>query len=98
MQFIQFARNELISNEMAWEVFLEHPDSIKISKDKLKKIKNILFGHDVLSLHDIKEHFKKYNHCHIIPILYSMVDGNLSPNLVHMSNKIISISIQEIIN
>ena len=47
-QFISIAREQIISNEEAWQQFLSQPDAIKIRKNKLPMLKNILYGTQTL--------------------------------------------------
>ena len=84
-QFISIARQELLTNEEAWQLFLDQPDSFKIAKHKLPRIKGVLYGTKKLNSDVLIKEIIENNHCQIIPVLYSMAEGNLSPELVSES-------------
>tara|TARA_B100000965_G_scaffold190783_1_gene159240 strand:- start:1705 stop:2052 length:348 start_codon:yes stop_codon:yes gene_type:complete len=89
-QFISIARKEFLTNEKAWQLFLDQPDSLKIAKHKLPRIKGILFGTKKLISDVLIKEIIEYNHCQIIPVLYSMNEANLSTELVSQSCIIIA--------
>ena len=89
-QFISIARKEFLTNEKTWQLFLDQPDSLKIAKHKLPRIKGILFGTKKVFSDVLIKEILEYNHCQIIPVLYSMNEGNLSNELVSHSSIIIA--------
>ena len=89
-QFISIAREQMISNEEAWQQLLSQPDAVKIQKSKLPMLKNILYGTQALEPDVIIREIKKYNHCQLIPVLFTLSKGNLSDELVKISNTIVA--------
>ena len=89
-QFISIARAEMISNEEAWKQFLSQPDAVKIQKNKLPMLKNILYGIQALESDVIIREIKENNHCPFLPVLFTMSKGNLSDELVKISNTIVA--------
>ena len=89
-QFISIAREQIISNEEAWQQFLSQPDAVKIQKNKLPILKNILYGTQALDSDLIIREIKENNHCPLIPVLFTMSKGNLSDELVKTSNTIVA--------
>ena len=89
-QFISIAREQMISNEEAWQQFLSQPDAVKIQKNKLPMLKHILYGTKALEPDLIIREIKKYNHCQLIPVLFTLSKGNLSDELVKISNTIVA--------
>ena len=89
-QFISIAREQIISNEEAWQQFLNQPDAAKIEKNKLTKLKNILYGTEALETEEIVVAIKENNHCPLIPVLFTMSQGKLSDELVKISNIIVA--------
>ncbi len=89
-QFISIARDQIITNEKAWQLFLEQPDARKIAKHKLPVIKNILYGRAILEPDRLTREIKENKHCQLIPVLYTMSQGNLSKTLVKKSNIIVA--------
>ena len=89
-QFISIAREQIISNEEAWQQFLSQPDTAKIQKNKLAKFKNILYGTEALETEELIRAIKENNHCPLIPVLFTMSQGKLSDELVKISNIIVA--------
>ena len=89
-QFISIAREQIISNDEAWQQFLNQPDAIKIRKNKLPMLKNILYGTQTLESEVIIREIKENNHCQLIPVLFTMSKGNLSDELIKTSNTIVA--------
>ena len=89
-QFISIAREQIISNEEAWQQFLSQPDTAKIQKNKLPKLKNILYGTEALETEELIRAIKENNHCPLIPVLFTMSQGKLSDELVKISNIIVA--------
>ena len=89
-QFISIAREELISNEEAWQLFLSQPDAVKINKNTLPMLKNILYGTQTLESDVIIRAIKENNHCPLIPVIFTMSKGNLSDELIKSSNTILA--------
>ena len=89
-QFISIAREQMISNEDAWQQFLSQPDAGKIQKNKLPMLRKILYGTQSLESDIIIREIKENNHCPLIPVLFTMSNGNLSDELVKISNTIVA--------
>ena len=90
-QFTKIGRSLVVSDEKAWELFLEQKESDMIPKEYLPIVKSILFGNPSAPIEvyrDIAaEALKKYHYCPVIRVLMKMTDEDLMPELVQHSLK-----------
>ena len=91
-QFDEIGRELMINDEQTWEIFLNHEDTQKIHSNNLPIVKGILLGKSELSIQKYRDELvrciRENKFCRVIPILHSMTNGNLIPELVSHSNKI----------
>ena len=99
-QFDEIGRELMISDEKTWEIFLNHEDTQKIHPNNLPIVKGILLGKSELSIQKYREELvgciRENKFCRVIPILHSMTNGNLLPELISHSNKINAIILSTI--
>jgi hypothetical protein len=98
-QFSEVAQASNISNEECWQLFLNQEPTQKVPQANLPTIKEVLNGNSSLLLKDwrniIIENIKREKYCTLIPVLYSMAEGKLLPELVSHYLKITSIILSE---
>ncbi len=98
-QFSEVAQASNISNEECWQLFLNQEPIQKVPQANLPTIKEVLNGNSSLLLKDwrniIIENIKREKYCTLIPVLYSMAEGKLLPELVSHYLKITSIILSE---
>ena len=92
-QFKLIAKENMISTKQAWNDFLKQKDAKRISKELIPIIQDTFREESVLSLNDLLSIIKEYNHCPVIPVLYTMANGDLIPELVFLSNKLVAAAI-----
>ena len=98
-QFNAVAVNFNLNNEECWQFFLDQEPTQKVPQANLPTIKEVLHGNSSLLLKDwrniIIENIKREKYCTLIPVLYSMTEGKLLPELVTHYLKITSIILSE---
>ena len=98
-QFSQVAESFNLNNEECWQLFLDQEQTQKVPEGNLPTIKEVLNGNSSLLLKDwrniIIENIKREKYCTLIPVLYSMAEGKLLPELVSHYLKITSIILSE---
>ena len=91
-QFTEIARSLIMTNEETWNMFLEQKESEVLDPVYLPIIKGVLFSKPAMSIKDYRDTLcaviDQNKHCLMIPIFYSMTDGNLLPELVQHHSKI----------
>ena len=98
-QFKLIARNEMISDEEAWNLFLSQPSAKEINEDMFNKIKSkpvlkgILLGEIVPSINEALLRLKIKGRCDLLPVLDEMSDDPLLPELVSITNKLLAMAI-----
>ena len=91
IQFVDFARSEVISNEEAHARFLT--SFIKRYGPPVggnEMIKGVLSGKMVLPSKICISACKEFCHCPFINILNSLIRGSLNPELIDASNKVVA--------
>jgi len=87
------------SDEQAWETFTRQKDFSVIATEYVPIIKGILEGNATISIKDYRDALvgaiKQNKYCLVIPVLHSMTDGNLLPELSEHYLKITSILLTE---
>ena len=98
-QFSEVAVICNLNHEECWQFFLDQEPTQRVVKENLPLIKEVLNGNSSLLLKDwreiIIENIRKTKYCTIIPVLYSMTEGKLLPELVSHYLKITSIILSE---
>ena len=91
-QFDEIGRELMINDEQTWGIFLKHEDTQKIRSNNLPIVKGMLLGKSELSIQKYRDELvgciRENKFCRVIPILHSMTNGNLIPELVSHSNNI----------
>ena len=91
IQFIEFARSEVISNEEAHARFLtSFIERYGSAIGGAEMLKDVLSGKMVLPSKICISACKEFCHCPIINILNSLITGGLNPELLEASNKIVA--------
>ncbi len=91
IQFVDFARSEVISNEEAHARFLtSFIERYGSAIGGAEMLKDVLSGKMVLPSKICVSACKKYCHCPIISVLNSLLTGGLNPELIDASNKIVA--------
>ena len=91
IQFVDYARTEIISNDKAHARFLER--FIEMYGPPLggpDVMKDILSGKKVLPSEICLTVVKEYMHCPLIGVFKSLIQGALNADLVDLSNRIVS--------
>ena len=87
------------SDEQSWETFTRQKDFGVIATEYVPIIKGILQGNATISIKDYRDALvgaiKQNKYCLVIPVLHSMTDGNLLPELSEHYLKITSIILTE---
>ncbi len=89
-QFKLIARNNMISTKEAWKLFMLDNAAKNIKADHIPIIQDTLREEAVLPLKELIGIVKLYNYCPVIPVFYSMTNGNILPELVNLSNRLIA--------
>ena len=94
IQFIEFARSEIISNEEAHSRFLtSFIERYGSAIGGAEMLKDVLSGRMVLPSKICISACKEFSHCPIINTLNtlnSLITGGLNPELIEASNKVVS--------
>ena len=91
LQFVDYARREIISNEKAHARFLENfTEMYGPPLGGPDVMKDILDGKKVLPSEICLTVVKEYMHCPLIGVFKSLVPGSLNSELVDVSNRIVS--------
>ena len=91
IQFVDFARSEVISNEEAHARFLKSfIERYGSAIGGAEMLKDVLSGKMVLPSKICISACKEFSHCPIINILNSLITGGLNPELIEASNKVVS--------
>ena len=91
LQFVEYARREIISNDKAHVRFLEKFTEIygpPLGGPDV--MKDVLNGKKVLPSEICIAVVKEYLHCPLIGVFKSLVPGSLNSELVDLSNRIVS--------
>ena len=94
IQFIDFARSEVISNEEAHARFLtSFIERYGPPVGGNEMIKRVLSGKMVLPSKICISECKKFCHCPFINILNSLITDGLNPELIEASNKLVALAL-----
>ncbi len=89
-QFKLYARNKMISTKEAWIEFMKQDDAKKILQKHIPIIQDTLREESVCSLYELIEIIKVYSYCPVIPVFYSMTNGEILPELKHLSDRLVA--------
>tara|TARA_A100001011_G_scaffold183768_1_gene192599 strand:+ start:428 stop:781 length:354 start_codon:yes stop_codon:yes gene_type:complete len=94
-QFNEIARSLVLSNDETWELFLKQKESEFLDPVHLPIIKAVLFSLPAMTIKDYRDALcaviAQNKFCLMIPILHSMTDGVLLPELVQHHSKITAV-------
>ena len=91
IQFVEFARKEVISNREAYERFLNSfTERYGSPLGGPKILENVLNGKMILPSNICVTCVKKYMHCPLIGVFKSLIQGALNTELIDLSNRIVS--------
>ena len=91
IQFLDYARSEVISNEEAHLRFLSSfTERYGPPLGGAEKLKNVLNGKTVLPSKICVTCVKEYMHCPLICIFNSLMRDGLNPELIEASNKVVA--------
>tara|TARA_Y100000766_G_scaffold160432_1_gene137774 strand:+ start:124 stop:471 length:348 start_codon:yes stop_codon:yes gene_type:complete len=91
IQFIDFARKEVISNKEAHKRFLNcFTELYGPPLGGTKNLEKILSGEMVLSSNICITCVKQYMHCPLIRVFKALIQGALNTELIDLSNTIVS--------
>ena len=98
-QFSEVALTFNLSEDQTWELFLNQETSSELYQEYLPTIKGVMQGKTTLLIKDWRDmvvgSIQKDKYCRLIPVLHSMSDGNLLPELRDHYVKIKSIILNE---
>jgi len=91
VQFVDFARREIISNDQAGARFLDRfTEMYGPPLGGTELLGDILNGKTVLPSEICVSVCKEYCHCPLICVFKSLIEGSLNTELVDLSNRIVA--------
>ena len=80
----------MISTKETWIEFMKQDDAKNISKEHILIIQDTLREESVISLKKLIEIIKVYRYCPVIPVFYSLTNGELIPELKALSDRLVA--------
>ena len=90
-QFTDYKRQEFLSKEKAFDKFIEKFIAVYGTPDSgIEGMRMVLYGEASIPYEACISSCNKFNHCPIVGIFSSLMNEDLRPAMVNLSNQVIS--------